>query len=223
VKSRLGDESPARSGSLLATALLAITGAGLWAFAASFALAAENHLVNAEFDPPVYAAGWQAAYGTIDWTSVDANGCVGSGAGEASSGATDVGTQAIDVGQCVYFDVAWWGSGVYAEFTYESPEADLSSVGVQYFSDTVCGAGGGSSLGMDYQEVAHGPGWQRVGIHSTAIPNYAGSISVRLAVEAYQTTVFEAHLDRVYAGPVPRMFDDALETGSTCRWSYAHH
>jgi hypothetical protein len=194
--------------------------AGLATLGAGQLAAAENRLVNPELDPPAYVAGWEMRFGAfLDWTGIDADGCPLSGAGQVESATTDVGTQWIDIGQCLPFDVANWSSGVFAGFAYLAADADLAAVGVTYWSDTDCGASGGSLLAMHYQEGSHGPGWRRAENADLAIPNFAGSIYVDLSVEAYQPQGFEALFDRAYAGSAPRIFTDDLEIAGTCRWS----
>jgi hypothetical protein len=92
------------------------------------ALVAENVLANPEPDPPAYAGGWEKRFGALlDWTGIDADGCPLSGAGQIESATTDVGTQWIDVGQCLPFDVGTWPLVVFAIPNYAgSIQADPS-------------------------------------------------------------------------------------------------
>jgi hypothetical protein len=176
-----------------------------------------SEIVAMGFDANGYL--WLLGPSALD--SFNADGCPVSGAGQVESAATDVGTQWIDVGQCLTFDVATWPLGVFAGFSYLATDADLVAVGVTYWGDTACDAFGGAMLAMHYQQGAHGPGWRRTEIAVSAIPNCAGSADVDLSVEAFQPQSFEALFDRAYAGRSPGIFTDDFEIEGTCRWSAA--
>lgn len=191
-------------------------------------VAGENVLSNPEFDIPLLEAGWTIAFpgasGTLlDWTPEDGNACPGSGAGRIASSTTDVGTQWAEVGQCQPVDPSTWTTGFHAAFSYFSYETlGLAYTQCIYYTDTACGLGGGSYLGVDSAQGPIGPGWHRVEISVPAIPLQAQSILVAVGAEAYQPDRMELSFDRAYFGKRAVIFTDDFESvASTCRWSAA--
>jgi hypothetical protein len=192
------------------------------------ARAAENLLFNPEFDNLAMESGWTIVFpgasGTLlDWTPEDGNACAGSGAGRIASSLTDVGTQWAEAGQCQPVDSSAWPNGFHAAFSYFSYETlGLAYTQYIYYTDTACGLGGGSYLGLDSAQGPIGPGWQRVEISVPAIPPHTQSILVAVGAEAYQTTRMELSFDRAYFGKQAVIFTDDFESvASLCRWSSA--
>ena len=192
------------------------------------ARAAENLLLNPEFDNLTMESGWTIAFpgasGTLlDWTPEDSNACAGSGAGRIASATTDVGTQWAEVGQCQPVDPTVWTSGFHAAFSYFSFQTlGLAYAQYFYYTDTACGLNGGSYLGLNSFQGPIGPGWHRVGISVATIPAPAHSIFVAVGAEAYQLEPMELSFDRAYFGQKPVLFTDDFEAvASLCRWSSA--
>ncbi len=184
--------------------------------------AGENVLTNPEFDVTQMEAGWTIYFGSLlDWTGEDSNACPGSGAARIASSTTDVGTQWAEVGQCQPIDAAAWTSGFHASFSYKSyEELSLAFANYFYYSDTGCGAFGGSYLGADGASGPVGPGWHQVEITLPALPALAQSVLVAVGAEANQLTRMELSFDRAYFGKRPVIFTDDFEAvESTCRWT----
>ncbi len=193
-------------------------------FVPGAARAGENLLFNPEFDNAQMEAGWAIYFGTLlDWTIEDANACPGSGAGRIASSTTDVGTQWAEVGQCQPIDQASWTTGYHAAFSYFSYETlGLAYAQYFYYTDTACGLGGGSYVGLNSAQGPIGPGWHRVAISVPAIPPQAQSILVAVGAEAYQLGRMELSFDRAYFGKKAVIFTDDFESvASLCRWSSA--
>lgn len=193
-------------------------------FASGAARAGENVLFNPELDNSQMESGWTIFFGTLlDWTIEDANACAGSGAGRIASATTDVGTQWAEVGQCQPVDPSVWMSGFHAAFSYFSYETlGLAYAQYFYYTDTTCGLGGGSYIGLDSAQGPIGPGWHRVEISVPTIPPQTQSILVAVGAEAYQLERMELSFDRAYFGRRPVLFTDDFEAvGSLCRWSSA--
>lgn len=183
--------------------------------------ASENLLFNPEFADPLLYSGWTIYFGTaLDWTGQDSDGCAGSGSGQLSSATTDVGTQWAEAGQCQPIDPSTWTTGAHAGFSYFSFDAALAYAQYFYYSDTTCGQGGGSYLGLSSNQGFTGPGWHRVAISAFSFPSTTQSVLVAVGAEAYQATPMELLFDRSYFGHVPVVFTDDFETtGGVCRWS----
>ncbi len=184
----------------------------------------ENVLFNPEFDIPLMEAGWTIYFGSLlDWTPEDSNACAGTGSGRIASSTTDVGTQWAEVGQCQPVDSSTWTTGYHAGFSYFSYETlGLAYAQYFYYTDTTCGLGGGSYLGLDSAQGPIGTGWHRVGISVPTIPPLAQSILVAVGAEAYQLDRMELSFDRAYFGKKPVVFTDDFEAvESLCRWSSA--
>ena len=111
-------------------------------------LPAQNALSNPELDPPFFALGWRLFYGAeLDWTGVDSDGCEGSGSGQLTSAPTDTGAEWAEAAQCVTVHPPSWPHGLHGSFSYQSGAATLAYIQFFYYSDSLCGLGGGSYLG----------------------------------------------------------------------------
>ncbi|MEO7794954.1 MAG: hypothetical protein ABIV06_09295, partial [Thermoanaerobaculia bacterium] len=193
------------------------------AFSSAALRASENVLTNPDFDIPQLEAGWSIYYGSLlDWTPEDGNACAGSGAGRIASSTTDIGTQWAQLGQCQAVDTSWT-AGYHAAFSYFSYETlGLAFATFFYYTDSACGLGGGSYLGLDSSPGSIAPGWRRAEISVMDLPPHTQSVLVSVGAEAYQETRMELSVDRAYFGPRPVIFSDGFEpVASFCRWSAA--
>lgn len=181
----------------------------------------QNLLFNPEFDTALLTTGWSLYFGAdLDWTGVDATGCPDSGAAQVASATTDVDTQWLQFGQCQEAGGAGWETGAHAAFSYFSFDATLAYASFFFYSDTTCGLGGGSYLGVSNQTGPTGAGWHRAAISQITFPAGTASIFVSVGAEAAQPTPIELLADRAYFGHLPEIFADGFETaGTACRWS----
>lgn len=190
-------------------------------FGLAAALPAQNALSNPELDAPVYFDGWQLYWGThLDWTSADSDGCPSSGAGQIQSAPFDTGAEWGVATQCVAVDPASWPYGLHGSFRYSSGIASLAYIVFFYYSDSLCGWGGGTDLGFDSADGPTGPGWHSASLSVFPLPAGIGSVAVGIGGDGGAGNTIEFLFDRAYFGGIPRILSDGFETdASTCRWS----
>jgi len=179
-------------------------------------IAAQNLAVNAEFDDNV--ASWTLREGTdLFWSSIDRQGCGGSGSALASSQEllnSPLTVHVLGVIQCL--DLAVSGQ---LSLGMVRDASVSTSIFLSFHATGACGD--------DNPTVVSAPlgpttGWEPGELSDVDVP--VGTQSVRFGIESLQTTPFSVSLDGVYLSSARPIFLDGFDGDLSdetmpCRWS----
>jgi hypothetical protein len=177
--------------------------------------AADNLLVNSDFNEPGDTTGWVLLSGEqYEIGDLDADGCRGSFSVAGQSPLS--GTNLLNVTQFVPLA---GGTPVVAQVKYQVHDNGLEPPDAVILQLTFVD---GSGAPIDFELVegpASPPGvWQSLVLKATA-PAPTNQVWFSLAGTSSSSDTFSIAFDRAYLGSSPRIFADDLEGGEFCRWT----
>ena len=198
--------SDRRVGHLALGALLFATGA-----------AAQNLLVNGDFNTLNDATGWAFVGEDFEVSGGDADACFDSYSGIGQSPLS--GQNLLNVFQCVALPPAATGN-LTGSFSYQTFDTgleppDFVAVGLLYYDATNCS---GVPLGGDNSQGGPSVAWSRIEV-SVAVPSTARSVVFGVIGSSDSPDTYFVAFDRAYLGFSPRVFADDYEPEQLCRWS----